>query len=220
MQLFKEFVYPFELTSFLILVAILGAIVLAQRDARKANMVPTNYYLILSAILFGLGVVAFIFKRNIITIFMSIELMLNAVNLAFVAFSQASAPVDGQVFVLFVIVVAAAEAAVGLGIIILIQRATGNRSTSSAWTCSNSNARYSINLWIIPLLPLLGSADQRLARRKWPNKIVNSVAVGSTGLSFACALEAVREFSQCRPNRFLRQAVFHLDLRGHIPRGL
>jgi NADH-quinone oxidoreductase subunit K len=85
-------------------------------------MIPTNYYLILSAILFGLGVIAFIFRRNIITIFMSIELMLNAVNLAFVAFSQAWNHLSGQVFVLFVIVVAAAEAAVGLGIIILIQR--------------------------------------------------------------------------------------------------
>ena len=85
-------------------------------------MIPTNYYLILSAILFGLGVIAFIFRRNIITIFMSIELMLNAVNLAFVAFSQAWHQMSGQVFVLFVIVVAAAEAAVGLGIIILIQR--------------------------------------------------------------------------------------------------
>ena len=85
-------------------------------------MVPTQYYLTLSAILFGLGAVAFVFKRNIITIFMSIELMLNAVNLAFVAFSQAQGKVEGQVFVLFVIVVAAAEAAVGLGIIILIQR--------------------------------------------------------------------------------------------------
>ena len=91
-------------------------------------MVPTNYYLILSAILFGLGAVAFVFKRNIITIFMSIELMLNAVNLAFVAFSQSMPTrvnghqLDGQVFVLFVIVVAAAEAAVGLGIIILTAR--------------------------------------------------------------------------------------------------
>ena len=85
-------------------------------------MIPTNYYLILSAILFGLGVIAFIFRRNIITIFMSIELMLNAVNLAFVAFSQEWNHMSGQVFVLFVIVVAAAEAAVGLGIIILIQR--------------------------------------------------------------------------------------------------
>ena len=85
-------------------------------------MVPTQYYLILSAILFGLGAVAFVVKRNIITIFMSIELMLNAVNLAFVAFSQATGKLEGQIFVLFVIIVAAAEAAVGLGIIILIAR--------------------------------------------------------------------------------------------------
>jgi NADH-quinone oxidoreductase subunit K len=85
-------------------------------------MIPTNYFIVLSAVLFGLGVIAFVFKRNIITIFMSIELMLNAVNLAFVAFSQALGKLDGQVFVLFVIVVAAAEAAVGLGIIILIAR--------------------------------------------------------------------------------------------------
>jgi NADH-quinone oxidoreductase subunit K len=85
-------------------------------------MIPTNYYLVLSAVLFGLGVVAFIFKRNVITIFMSLELMLNAVNLAFVAFSRALNQLDGQVFVLFVIVVAAAEAAVGLGIVILIAR--------------------------------------------------------------------------------------------------
>jgi NADH-quinone oxidoreductase subunit K len=85
-------------------------------------MVPMHYFVVLSAILFGLGVIAFIFKRNVITIFMSIELMLNAVNLAFVAFSQLWHRLDGQVFVLFVIVVAAAEAAVGLGIIILIAR--------------------------------------------------------------------------------------------------
>jgi NADH-quinone oxidoreductase subunit K len=85
-------------------------------------MVPTQYYLVLSAILFGMGAVAFVVKRNIITIFMSIELMLNAVNLAFVAFSQARGKLDGQIFVLFVIVVAAAEAAVGLGIIIMTAR--------------------------------------------------------------------------------------------------
>ncbi|MBI3668591.1 MAG: NADH-quinone oxidoreductase subunit NuoK [Acidobacteria bacterium] len=85
-------------------------------------MVPISYYLVLSAVLFGLGVVAFVFKRNIITIFMAIELMLNAVNLAFVAFSRALGQLQGQVFVFFVIVVAAAEAAVGLAIIILIAR--------------------------------------------------------------------------------------------------
>ncbi len=84
------------------------------------NAVPISYYLVLSAILFGLGVVAFVFKRNIITIFMSIELMLNAVNLAFVAFARAFGQVDGLVFVFFVIVVAAAEAAVGLAVVILL----------------------------------------------------------------------------------------------------
>ena len=92
--------------------------------------VPVSYYLILSAILFGLGVVAFVFKRNIITIFMAIELMLNAVNLAFVTFDRmragavtamgAPATHDGWVFVFFVIVVAAAEAAVGLAIVITV----------------------------------------------------------------------------------------------------
>jgi NADH-quinone oxidoreductase subunit K len=85
-------------------------------------VVPVSYYLVLSAILFGLGVVAFVFKRNIITIFMAIELMLNAVNLAFVAFSRMLGDLTGQVFVFFVIVVAAAEAAVGLAIVIQIAR--------------------------------------------------------------------------------------------------
>ncbi len=85
-------------------------------------MVPISYYVVLSAVLFGLGVVGFVFKRNIITIFMAIELMLNAVNLAFVAFSRAYGQLQGQVFVFFVIVVAAAETAVGLAIIILISR--------------------------------------------------------------------------------------------------
>lgn len=85
-------------------------------------MVPVSYYLALSAVLFGLGVVGFVFKRNILTLFMSIELMLNAVNLAFVTFSRQLGDVQGQLFVLFVIVVAAAEAAVGLAIIIVIAR--------------------------------------------------------------------------------------------------
>ena len=85
-------------------------------------MVPISYYIILSAVLFGLGVIGFIFKRNIITIFMSIELMLNAVNLAFVAFSREFNQLDGLVFVFFVIVVAAVEAAVGLAIVMVIAR--------------------------------------------------------------------------------------------------
>jgi NADH-quinone oxidoreductase subunit K len=84
--------------------------------------VPLYYYLILSAILFSIGVAAFLIKRNIITVFMSIELMLNAVNLTFVAFAHHSHQVSGQIFVFFVMVVAAAEAAVGLAIIIVVFR--------------------------------------------------------------------------------------------------
>lgn len=85
-------------------------------------MVPLSYYLILSAILFVLGIVGFLFKRNLITVFMSVELMLNAVNLSFVALSYYFRQLDGQIFVFFVMVVAAAEAAVGLAIIIAVYR--------------------------------------------------------------------------------------------------
>jgi NADH-quinone oxidoreductase subunit K len=91
-------------------------------------MVPLAHILALSAILFGLGAVGFIVRRNIITIFMCIELMLNAVNLAFVGFSRYLGNLDGQVFVFFVIVVAAAEAAVGLAIIIAVYRNRGSLS--------------------------------------------------------------------------------------------
>jgi NADH-quinone oxidoreductase subunit K len=85
-------------------------------------MVPTSLYLILSALLFAIGVLAFVIKRNIITIFMSIELLLNAVNLSFVTFAHVHKALSGQVFVFFVMVVAAAEAAVGLAIIISVFR--------------------------------------------------------------------------------------------------
>jgi NADH-quinone oxidoreductase subunit K len=88
--------------------------------------VPLSWYLALSAVLFTLGVAGFLFRRNIITMFMSIELMLNAVNLTFVAFSYRLRQVDGQVFTFFVMVVAAAEAAVGLAIILIVFK---NRET-------------------------------------------------------------------------------------------
>jgi NADH-quinone oxidoreductase subunit K len=86
-------------------------------------VIPIAWYLILAAILFSVGVCAFLLKRNVITIFMSIELMLNAVNLTFVAFAHMWHRIDGQIFVFFVMVVAAAEAAVGLAIIIALFRA-------------------------------------------------------------------------------------------------
>lgn len=87
--------------------------------------VPLTYYLILSAILFALGVAGFLFRKSLITVFMSIELMLNAVNLTFVAFSYQHKQVDGHLFTFFVMLVAAAEAAVGLAIILTVFKNRG-----------------------------------------------------------------------------------------------
>jgi NADH-quinone oxidoreductase subunit K len=84
--------------------------------------VPTSYVLILSAVLFILGVLGVLVRRNAIVMFMSIELMLNAANLAFIAFARANQNLSGQVFVFFVIAVAAAEVAVGLALIVAIFR--------------------------------------------------------------------------------------------------
>ena len=88
--------------------------------------VPLAWYLILSAVLFSLGIAGFLFRKSVMTIFMSIELMLNAVNLSFVAFSYQLKQVNGHIFTFFVMVVAAAEAAVGLAIILTVFK---NRST-------------------------------------------------------------------------------------------
>ena len=85
-------------------------------------MIETTHYLILGAILFSIGVVGVLTRRNILIIFMSIELMLNAVNLNLVAFSDRLQGLDGQVFAIFVITIAVAEAAVGLGIVIALFR--------------------------------------------------------------------------------------------------
>jgi NADH-quinone oxidoreductase subunit K len=81
-------------------------------------MVPTHYYLILAAALFTVGVIGVLTRRNIMIILMSIELMMNAVNINLIAFSYHLQQVTGQIFAIFVITVAAAEAAVGLGIVI------------------------------------------------------------------------------------------------------
>jgi len=88
--------------------------------------VPISWFLTLSAVLFALGVAGFLFRRSIITVFMSIELMLNAVNLSFVTFSYEYKQVSGHLFTFFVMVVAAAEAAVGLAIILTVFK---NRAT-------------------------------------------------------------------------------------------
>ena len=92
-------------------------------------MTPISYYLVLSAILFAIGVTGVLVRRNVIVMFLAIELMLNAVNLSLVALGRRIGSMDGQVIVLFVITVAAAEAAVGLAIILSTFR---NRDTVNA----------------------------------------------------------------------------------------
>src|SRR5215210_3448749 len=84
--------------------------------------VPTSFYLVLSAVLFTIGVIGVLVKRNPIVIFMSIELMLNAVNLSFIALGRHFGHVNGQMYVIFVMAVAAAEVSIGLGIIIAMFR--------------------------------------------------------------------------------------------------
>jgi NADH-quinone oxidoreductase subunit K len=85
-------------------------------------MVPAAFYIALSVLLFGIGAVGFLVRRNLIVMFLSIELMLNAANLALVTFSRQHQSMDGQVIVFFVMTVAAAEVAVGLAIIIALFR--------------------------------------------------------------------------------------------------
>jgi NADH-quinone oxidoreductase subunit K len=87
--------------------------------------VSVAWYLILSSILFALGVAGFLYRKSVITVFMSIELMLNAVNLSFVSFSYELRRIDGHIYSFFVMVVAAAEAAVGLAIILTIFKNRG-----------------------------------------------------------------------------------------------
>jgi NADH-quinone oxidoreductase subunit K len=86
-------------------------------------MVPVAFYIGLSAILFTIGALGVLIRRNSIVIFMSVELMLNAANLAFVAFARNFGEMNGQIFVFFVMTVAAAEVAVGLALIVTIFRA-------------------------------------------------------------------------------------------------
>ena len=81
-------------------------------------MIPLSHYLILSAVLFAIGTAGVFMRRNLITILLSIEIMLNAVNLSFVAFGRAAGDLDGQIITFFVMTVAAAEAAVGLALVI------------------------------------------------------------------------------------------------------
>jgi NADH-quinone oxidoreductase subunit K len=90
------------------------------------QQVPLNHYILLSVIIFTIGVIGVLIRRNAIIIFMSVELMLNAVNLLLTAFSAYSGDASGQVFVFFIMALAAAEVAVGLAIIVMVYRNTSS----------------------------------------------------------------------------------------------
>lgn len=89
-------------------------------NIESLSQIGLSHYLVLSAVLFTMGFLGVLFRRNVIVIMMCIELMLNAVNLTFIAFSKFSGRIDGQIMVFFVMTIAAAEAAVGLAIIVSI----------------------------------------------------------------------------------------------------
>ncbi|MFO1462716.1 MAG: NADH-quinone oxidoreductase subunit NuoK [bacterium] len=94
-------------------------------------MITLNHYLVLSAALFVLGFAGVVLRRNTLIIFMSIELMLNAVNLSFVAFARSWGNLDGQLAAFFVVVLAAAEAAIGLAIVVLVFRRRASVQTNA-----------------------------------------------------------------------------------------
>ena len=134
--LFTDYLFAFEATSVLLVIAVVGAVVLA-RTPRNPDPAPrgrgmtlavvevtTTWYLVLASVLFTLGAVGLLVRRNPLVMFMCVELMLNAVNLTFVAFASPAAlnDVGGQAAVFFVLVVAAAEVVVGLGIIVALLR--------------------------------------------------------------------------------------------------
>jgi NADH-quinone oxidoreductase subunit K len=101
------------------------------------NMVVANQYLALAAVLFGIGLVGVLVKRNMLVVFMCIELMLNAANLTFLAFARQSGDMSGHAIAFFVIAVAAAEAAVGLAIVIAVFRTRGTLNVDEVATLKN-----------------------------------------------------------------------------------
>ena len=118
-MLFTDYMFAFEVTSILIIAAMVGAVILARKRRRRtARWCPSSHYLILSGVLFTIGTAGVFLRRNLITLLLSVEIMLNAANLTFVAFGRQFGTVDGQIITFFVMTVAAAEAAVGLALVI------------------------------------------------------------------------------------------------------
>jgi len=165
--------------------------------------------LVLSAILFTIGVVGVLIRRGAITILMCIELMLNAANLAFIAFARQHQQADGQVYVFFVMTLAAAEAAVGLAIVLALFRLRETTDVDEIHLM-----RLNLIGWI-PMVPLLGVAINGLFGRRLPRAAVGTIACATVLISFALSAGAVLELS-----RLPAEERFHrVDLGSWMPFG-
>ena len=150
--------------------------------------ITSTYYLVLAAGIFTIGAVGLLVRRNVIVMFMCVELMLNAVNLTFVSFARELNDIRGQVLVFFTLVVAAAEVAVGLGIIVAIFR---RRRGATADDLDLLQGRRSVTerdildlVWIVPALPLLGAAVLLLFGKRIGEPVAGWIATGLMGLAF------------------------------------
>ena len=187
-------------------------------------MVPISYYLALSAVLFGLGVVGFVFKRNILTVFMSIELMLNAVNLAFVAFSRALGQVRGPGLRLFRDRGGGGGSGRGAGHRhrgraqpAIAQRRThqfAEALTANSCSCSNISGSFRCCRCWVRRPTAFSAAPGRAARS-------TRVALGTTGLAALATAELAREFARLdRCADSLDALLLHLDHGRQLPRRL
>src|SRR5262249_54790060 len=167
-------------------------------------MVTTFHYLLLSAALFTIGVIGVLTRRNIMIILMSIELMMNAVNINLIAFSDRLQQVTGQVFAIFVITVAAAEAAVGLGIVIAMFK---NKETMNIkaidllkWKFFRSDLiNFPDLICLIAPFPALGFLITGLLGKRLPKLAVAFIAAGAVLFSFILSAGAVLSLLQLEP---------------------
>jgi NADH-quinone oxidoreductase subunit K len=189
-------VLAFELTSVLLVIAVVATVLLARKP-KPGEIAPslaggrmiaaiatptTTWYLLLPAALFAIGTVGVMVRRNPLVMFMCVELMLNAVNLTFVALAKKIGDIGGQTAVFFVMVVAAAEVVVGLGIIVAILR-RAQRHRRRPGRVEGLMAMLDL-VWLIPALPLAGFLLILLFGRKLGDPKAGYLATAMVGASF------------------------------------
>ena len=203
--------FAFEATSVLILVAMVGAVVLARREGE--SVIPLSHYLIVSAILFAIGTAGVFLRRNLITILLSIEIMLNAVNLTFVAFGRYRGDVDGQIITFFVMTVAAAEAAVGLALIIALFRHRESLNPDAFTSLNGDQAVPCVALdSVCSSRSLIGFLVNATLGRRLPKSVSGGLA--SLAMLASFAVSAMRVLAARRPaagRARHRPDALHLD---------